>query len=65
MKQFSLIEKQELLDARIMFVALSPGVQEDARNKMLIDPSEQVLNKLLQTAGKNYVKLMKVKTVEY
>ena len=65
MKQFSLIEKQELLSACIMFVALSPGVQEDARNKMLINLSGQILNKLLQAAGKNYVKLMKVKTVEY
>ena len=65
MKQFILLEKQESLDARIMFVALSPGVQEDARNKMFIGPSEQVFNKLLQAAGKDYVKLMKVKIVGY
>ncbi len=38
------------LNARIMFVALSPGVKEDAQNRMFIGPSGQVLNKLLQSA---------------
>ena len=53
------------IDARIMFVALSPGVQKNARNQMFIDPTGQVFNKLLQAVSKDYVKLMKVKTVEY
>lgn len=39
------------LNARIMIVALSPGIKEDAQNRMFIGPSGQVLNKLLQTAG--------------
>jgi len=39
------------LNARIMFVALSPGIKEDAQNRMFIGPSGQVLNKLLQAAG--------------
>ncbi len=39
------------IDARIMFVALSPGVKEDLNNQMFIGPSGQVLNKLLLKAG--------------
>jgi len=38
-------------DARIMFVALSPGVKEDSQNRMFIGPSGQVFNKLLHVAG--------------
>jgi len=40
------------IDAHIMFVALSPGVKENSENRMFIGPSEQILNKLLQAAGK-------------
>ena len=36
--------------ARILFVALSPGVKEDAENRMFIGPSGQVFNKLLHSA---------------
>ena len=39
------------MDARIMFVALSPGKNEDLHNQMFIGPSGEVLNKLLHTAG--------------
>ncbi|MCD4737388.1 MAG: uracil-DNA glycosylase [Bacteroidales bacterium] len=39
------------IDARIMFVALSPGVKEDSQNRMFIGPSGQVFNKLLHAAG--------------
>jgi len=39
------------IDARIMFVALSPGVNEDSNNQMFIGPSGQVLNKLLLAIG--------------
>ena len=39
------------IDARIMFVALSPGVKEDSKNQMFIGPSGQVLDKLLHAAG--------------
>jgi len=39
------------IDARIMFVALSPGVQEDVKNQMFIGPSGQIFNKLLLAAG--------------
>lgn len=39
------------IDARIMFVALSPGVKEDLNNQMFIGPSGQVFNKLLHAAG--------------
>ena len=39
------------IDARIMFVALSPGVKEDLNNQMFIGPSGQVFNKLLHVAG--------------
>ena len=38
-------------DARIMFVALSPGVKENLNNQMFIGPSGQVFNKLLLAAG--------------
>ena len=39
------------IDARIMFVALSPGVNEDSQNRMFVGPSGQVFNKLLHAAG--------------
>ena len=39
------------IDARIMFVALSPGVKEDSQNRMFVGPSGQVFNKLLYAAG--------------
>jgi len=39
------------IDARIMLVALSPGVKEDLTNQMFIGPSGHVLNKLLLAAG--------------
>ena len=39
------------VDSRIMFVALSPGVKEDAQNRMFVGPSGQVFNKLLHAAG--------------
>ncbi len=38
------------IDARIMFVALSPGVKEDLQNRMFIGPSGQVFSKLLCAA---------------
>lgn len=39
------------LNAQILFVALSPGVKEDAENRMFIGPSGKILNRLLQGAG--------------
>ena len=39
------------VNAHIFFVALSPGVKEDAQNRMFIGPSGQVFNKLLYAAG--------------
>jgi len=39
------------IDARIMFIALSPGVKEDLQNRMFIGPSGQVFNRLLQASG--------------
>jgi DNA polymerase len=39
------------INARILFVALSPGAKEDVQNRMFIGPSGQVFNKLLQAAG--------------
>ena len=39
------------IDARVMFIALSPGVKEDSENRMFIGPSGQVFNKLLHVAG--------------
>jgi len=41
------------IDARIMFVALSPGAKEDIQNKMFVGPSGQVLNRLLDKANIN------------
>lgn len=38
------------IDARIMFVALSPGAKEDVQNRMFIGPSGQVFNRLLDKA---------------
>ena len=38
------------VDARIMFVALSPGAKEDSQNRMFIGPSGQVFNGLLHAA---------------
>ena len=45
------------MDAKIMFVALSPGVKEDLQNRMFIGPSGQVFNKLLRAAeiDRNFV----------
>jgi DNA polymerase len=39
------------IHARIMIVALSPGVQEDLNNRMFIGPSGRVLNKLFLKSG--------------
>ena len=39
------------INARIMFIALSPGTKEDAENKMFIGPSGRILNRLLQAAN--------------
>lgn len=39
------------MDARIMFIALSPGYKEDAQNRMFVGPSGQVFDRLLQSAG--------------
>jgi DNA polymerase len=39
------------INARIMFIALSPGAKEDIQNKMFVGPSGQVFNKLLYAAG--------------
>lgn len=39
------------IDARIMIVALSPGVKEDSQNRMFVGPSGQVFNKLLIASG--------------
>lgn len=39
------------LDARLMLIALSPGREEDADNRMFIGPSGRVLNRLLDHAG--------------
>lgn len=39
------------IDARILFVALSPGAKEDSQNRMFVGPSGQVFNKLLYAAG--------------
>jgi DNA polymerase len=39
------------VDARIMFVALSPGAKEDVQNRMFIGPSGQVFNRLLNASG--------------
>ena len=39
------------VDARVMFVALSPGTKEDLQNRMFVGPSGQVFNKLLHAVG--------------
>lgn len=39
------------LNASILFVALSPGVKEDAENRMFVGPSGKVFNRLLHAAG--------------
>lgn len=39
------------MDARIMFIALSPGAKEDAQNRMFVGPSGHVFDRLLQSAG--------------
>lgn len=39
------------IDASIMFVALSPGMKENAENRMFIGPSGQVFKRLLLSAG--------------
>jgi len=39
------------IDARIMFIALAPGIKEDAQNCMFIGPSGQIFNKLLKASG--------------
>jgi len=39
------------INARIMFIALSPGAKEDIQNKMFVGPSGLVFNKLLVAAG--------------
>lgn len=39
------------INARIMFIALSPGAKEDIQNSMFVGPSGQVFNKLLLAAG--------------
>ena len=39
------------INARIMFIALSPGAKEDLQNRMFVGPSGQVFNKLLYETG--------------
>ena len=39
------------LNARLMFIPLSPGSTENAENKMFIGPSGKVLDRLFQTVG--------------
>ena len=39
------------INARIMFIALSPGAKEDIQNRMFVGPSGQIFNKLLNEAG--------------
>ena len=39
------------INARIMFVALSPGAKEDLQNKMFVGPSGLIFNRLLVEAG--------------
>ncbi len=41
------------INARLMFVALSPGAKEDVRNRMFVGPSGEVLNRLLDKVGIN------------
>ncbi len=40
-----------IINARIMFIALSPGAKEDIQNSMFVGPSGQVFNKLLYAVG--------------
>ena len=39
------------INARVLFIALSPGAKEDVQNHMFIGPSGQVFNRLLVAAG--------------
>lgn len=39
------------MDARIIFIALSPGYKEDAQNRMFVGPSGQVFDQMLNYAG--------------
>jgi DNA polymerase len=39
------------LNARLMFIALSPGYQEDLQNRMFVGPSGSIFDKLLNAAG--------------
>ncbi len=39
------------INARILFIALSPGAKEDVQNSMFVGPSGQVFNRLLVAAG--------------
>jgi len=48
-RQHALIGEGDL-NARIMFIALSPGKKEDVENVMFIGPSGKVLNKLFKAA---------------
>ncbi len=41
------------INAKIMFVALSPGTKENIQNRMFIGPSGGVFDKLIQTASIN------------
>jgi DNA polymerase len=38
-------------DAKVLIVALSPGIKEDSQNRMFIGPSGQVLNQLFFESG--------------
>ena len=49
-RQHALVGEGDI-NARIMFIALSPGTKEDAENTMFIGPSGKVLNRLFQAAG--------------
>jgi len=49
-RQHALIGEGDI-NARIMFIALSPGTKEDVENTMFIGPSGKVLNRLFQAAG--------------
>ena len=49
-RQHALIGEGDI-NARIMFIALSPGTKEDVENAMFIGPSGKVLNRLFQAAG--------------
>ena len=49
-RQHALVGEGDI-NARIMFIALSPGTKEDVENTMFIGPSGKVLNRLFQAAG--------------